>query len=164
MQNSQEQEPSSIQLARWLRLENLHIMPLIAWIAFTPSQLVQVRPPLHADSRAESTRLGFSVHVEPCWHTAARKLALNEFCCSAGGVSFRRKSRSRDGVLASLSKVGQCCMRCSVGYSRCQARCQTLVCECQALWTQPAPDAPAGFGVQVNYCLRGIPRVAVCSI
>ena len=28
MQNSQEQEPSSIQLARWLRLENLHIMPL----------------------------------------------------------------------------------------------------------------------------------------
>ena len=55
-------------------------------------------------------------------------------------------------------------MRCSVGYSRCQARCQTLVCECQALGTQPALDAPAGFGVQVNYCLRGIPRVAVCSI
>ena len=49
-------------------------------------------------------------------------------------------------------------MRCSVGYSRCQARCQTLVCECQALGTQPAPDAPAGFGVQVNYCLRGIRR------
>ena len=38
-----------------------------------------------------------------------------------------------------------------------QGSSETLVCECQALWTQPAPDAPAGFRVPVNYCLRANP-------
>ena len=47
------------------------------------------------------------MHVDPCWHTAARKLALTEFCCSAGGVSFRRKSRSRDGVL-NVVRIARC--------------------------------------------------------
>ena len=58
-------------------------------------------------------------------------------------------------------------MRCSVGYSRCQARCQTLVCECQALGTQQRWTHQPATGKllpELTPLPEPTPRVAVCSI